>query len=550
MDSSTRNLFIIFTAVVVAVFLFRDSGSSGTPAPHVFGARNELAASNAAASAAPDEVRYEGVWESGERTSLTTAPLSRAAFLETGDALVGNGLRLFDVETRVIDGRRAYAGLWTEGTGGNIFAGPMGPVDMREEMEARRAQGFRLIDFEIFRRSNGGRQYLGVWRTGPGEELLTGPMEIDAFKARGDSLISDGFRLWDVEVENHDGRILYSGLFRSGAGLNAFIGPLSRQAFRTRRDQMVADGLELRDIERIEINGRQRFVTVWSSGDGESRLSRLRPYGQYFAFSQDQYNDGKRATDFEIRVAETKDGDGTGGTGGAEPGPSPVADLDPNPPYIELVDGQEFRIDWSVIIGGMPRIEIPADYLPDYLPLRDGEKLLPTGSACGFILYEADAAFWQIPGDPEFDDEPFNAVPDIEDEGFEFYANGVKLWGPILGCDSTQQQWGFPFPLTTHEIFNPQEVENLSLVVEWHAAPGTDDHGPRIGFTPPQDNAEPFDVDELWDDEWIEDLMEWTEEVFEAGAQQGEYCNVSSLIVKICEENPGICPVPDPQGNC
>ena len=502
-------------------------------------------------SASADEARYEAVWHSDSGASLTTAPLSLSAFVDAGASLVDNGMRLIDVETRNLNGRRVYAGLWTQGTGGNIFVGPIGPVAMRKEMESRREQGLRLHDFEIFRTPTGGRRYIGVWRPGSGAEILTGPMEFDAFVARGEDFAKDDLRLSDVEVEHVDGRTVYSGLFRTGTGSNFITGPLRRPAFRARRDQMVADGLELVDVERILIGGTPRFVGVWSSGDGDSRLSRPRSFGNFFTFAQDQFNDGKRAVDFEIWVAATPDDDdepgGDQGPGGIPP--SPIPELPPLPPYVDLVGGTIFRIDWSQTIEGMPRIEIPEDYLPDYLPEVNGQKVLPTGSVCGFLLIKAESAFWQVPGDPAFNQPPFNAVPDVQGQDPDSFLGGIDLWGPILGCEGTQQEWTFPLPLTTSGPFNPQEVENLSLVIQMEP-PSIGGNPPRIEFTPPFPDADVPSAEELWDDEWIEDLLEWAEALEEAGQLSGEYCTVSSLMVEICEENPGLCPVADAEGNC
>ena len=78
-----------------------------------------------------DELRYEAIWQNGKRTSLTTAPLALDVFRSTGQNLANNGLRLIDVETRVLNGNRVYAGLWTQGTGSNFFVGPLRPVPFR-----------------------------------------------------------------------------------------------------------------------------------------------------------------------------------------------------------------------------------------------------------------------------------------------------------------------------------------------------------------------------------------------------------------------------------
>jgi hypothetical protein len=322
-----------------------------------------------AAPALADEVKYEAVWHQGGGASLTTAPLSRTAFVEVGEGLVRQGLRLIDVETGVLNGGRIYVGLFTQGTGSNIFDGPLKLTELEAEMALRQTQGMRLLDFEIFRLGSGDPRFLGVWAPGQGEELLTEPLEFGAFAALGETLTRRGLRLIDVEVENLDRRLLYTGLFRTGTGSNFITSPLSKVEFGVKRDQMVAQGLELVDVERVEVDGEQRFVGVWSTGPGESRLSQLRDFPTFFAFTQSQFNKGKRADDVEILIKKTgpagcdpdPGGPGPGGPNPTDPGEIPDPPSPAVPSYIELVGGNIFRIDWSVIIDDMPRISIPVD---------------------------------------------------------------------------------------------------------------------------------------------------------------------------------------------
>lgn len=505
-----------------------------------------------------DEIKYEAVWHQGSGASLTTAPLSRTAFVETGEALVRQGLRLIDVETGVLNGGRIYVGLFTQGTGSNIFNGPLKLAELENEMGLRQTQGMRLADFEIFRLGDGEARFLGVWAPGQGDELLTEPLEFGDFVNLGESLTRRGLRLIDVEVENLDRGLFYSGLFRTGTGSNFITSPLSKPEFGVKRDQMVAQGLELVDVERVEVAGEQRFVGVWSTGPGESRLSQLRDFPTFFAFSQSQFNKGKRADDVEIFIKNTgpagcepDPGPGPGGPNPTDPGEIPDPPSPAIPSYIELVDGNIFRIDWSVIIDEMPRIQIPVDYLPDFLPLIDGEIVLPTEGVCGFNLINASSAFWQVLGDPEFDQPPFIALPDVQAADEFSYLDGIKLWGPIFGCEGTNQQWNFPFPLTTQGPFNPQNVEGLSLVIQLEPPTPNPDTSPRIEFIQPSPEGETVDASELWDDDWIDELLEATALLEETAALSGaEYCGISTLIAEICLEQPELCPAENPEGDC
>lgn len=485
------------------------------------------------------DVRYEAVWNSGQSTSLVTAPLSRQAFVDTGQDLAESGLRLIDVETTTRGNRRVYAGLWTQGTGSNLFEGPMGPVDLREAMQQKRAQGMRLVDFELFRSSSGGRRYLAVWRNGSGEERLTGPMQQDAFFARGERLTQQGLRLIDVEVERVNGVLLYSGLFRTGTGSNLITAPLRRQAFRQKRDEMVAQGLELVDMERIRIGGTNRFVGVWSSGPGESRISVPREFGPFFIFAQDQFNDEKHTRDFELRaavVAPEEPERPPGGGGGGGDGPD-TSGLPSNPPGVSFTDSQRLRIQFTQI-GDVPfTMELPLSWLPDYLPTReDGEPVLPD-TFCAIHVRLADSIFWQVPGDEAVVSPPFLATPSVSALGSEFFNGGVEFEGPFGACSGTQTEWVFNQPFTTGETpFEP--LPNMSLVIEGRAEISFKAAGAPEG--------ELLEAHELFEDESLEALealLEAFEELFEEGHDVASYCQTTgNFWDEFCELSPLSCP--------
>jgi len=255
-----------------------------------------------------DELHYQSFWVEGRATSLHTAALSLARFKATGQKLAETGHVLIDVETAVRDGQRRYAGLWTLGSGSTIFEGPIGAIPMREAMQRRSAQGLRLVDFETFETASGRRQYLGVWRPGTGEQVLTAPMSQQAFVARGQQFVQQGMRLRDVEVENRDGRLMYSGLFRSGAGLNLLTPPMSMAQFRDALAARRADGQELLDFETIE--GTPNVVGVFRSGDALAEITGSRDFTAQFALAQSKFNDGRRTRDFELTVIETPEAGG------------------------------------------------------------------------------------------------------------------------------------------------------------------------------------------------------------------------------------------------
>ncbi len=464
-----------------------------------------------AQSAQADKVSYRAVWHQDKNPSIHTAPLSLSAFLQTGQSLAKAGNVLIDAETAIINGRRVYAGLWTTGTGATFFTAPKSASAFREEINEKHSKGLRLVDFEVFRTNSGGRRYIGVWRNGTGKQILTGPMEKDAFFARGERLTADGLRLIDVEMERIDDTLLYHGLFRTGSGDNFITAPLRPRKFRNMRDKQVAAGRELIDMERVAGGPRGRFVGVWSSGPGKSRISNPRSFGKHFIFSQSQFNDEKHAVDFELNVIRE----------GSSPRPSQpsggdvddaMADLPNNPANVAFNDNLKLRIIWSQDNDNPFTIELPRSAIPDYLPQdENGDYVLPD-SYCGLEITRVNNIFWQIPGNDALQTPPF-LQEDVSTLETDLFLGGVNFSGPFGACTGTQTAWNFPFPFTSNASdFMVQE--NLSLVIEI-------EQGSKLRFLPsdPPD-AEHLSPDELFEnssEEKLKTLLEAFADLFEKG---------------------------------
>lgn len=463
--------------------------------------------------ATADELRYEAFWVEGEATSLHTAPLSLEAFLSSGQDLAENGFILVDAETGVRNGQRLFAGLWARGSGATIFEGPFGPIPLREAMDRRESEGLRLVDFEIFRRDNGGRLYMGVFRPGSGEQHITRPMEENVFLAAGESLTNRGLRLRDFEVEEIDGRLLYTGLFRAGAGLNVFTTPVSLGQFRASLPDRLAQGLELIDMECV--GDSQQVIGVFRSGDSLAEITSPRSFGEHFMLAGQQFNDGQRTRDFEFLPVDTPEVDDNGGS--VDPDNPPA--LPENPSHVSFTDSLTLRLQFTQIDDEPFTLELPLDALPEWLPqTEDGTPILPDDH-CGLLLIEADSIFWQIPGDAQFTEDIFNAVPSVPALGDDLFLGGVQFAGPIGGCTGTQKDWVFPSPFTTEPPFEP--IPNMSLVVQLR-------QGSEIAFikdTGP--TAKPIDVDKLFKDN-SKKLLEEQIKFWNALEKQGEnidkYC--------------------------
>ncbi len=432
-------------------------------------------------------LRYQAVWHSGTGSNIVTEPLNRSEFIQRGQELTSQGLRLIDVETAEVNGDRIYTGIWVDGSDGNIFDGPLTRREFRERREELRSQGLRLIDFEVFRAADGRRRFIGVWRSGSGEEKLTLPRNAEEFAALGDEFTAQGLRLVDVEVERNEGELQYRGLWREGTGSNFFTTPRQPSDFRALRDQMVADGLELIDVERIGEPGSQQFVGVWSSGDGESRLSTPRNFEDFTTLGGQQTADGKRTQDLEIFLTDVSSTSLDSDVPSTPPddeepddGNSGSVGLEDLPAWLELSDGDKIIVDFGTILDEQPRITLPIGALPESVFNNDGTMSIPT-NFCGLRIMEAESFTWQTITNVVIDDDPYNQSDDVQaDFGDEFYLGGIDFTGAIGQCEEANDPWQFNFPLTQNSGDSP--IPNLRLVIEVIPGAPATPGGPEIEF--------------------------------------------------------------------
>jgi len=486
-----------------------------------------------------DPLRYEAVWSKGTGSNIFTTPLSRKKFIEKGVELTNQNLRLIDVETKFIKGKRIYTGVWNPGTGSNIFEGPLGPVKFRAARKARRAQGMRLVDFEIIRKSNGSRRYIGVWQSGTGKERLTRPLEKKAFFSMGERLTANGLRLVDVEVERVNGRTLYSGLFRSGTGSNLITAPLRRPQFIAKRAEMVGKSLELVDVERIRIGGAARFVGVWSSGSGKSRLSVPRKLKKFLKFGANQTAAGFRTQDVEIvhnAHPVNPSTSSVGSTGGSGNGAT-TADLPNLPQWIQLSGSNNTRLvlDFGTIINGQPRLTLPVKFLPDFLPQNDDGAIVVPDNFCGIRVVKAGGFQWQKNG-ATITDFPYNNVENVANlPGEQDFLGGIDFTGPIGQCAKKNKPWQFFQPITQNGGDSP--VPGMKLVIEMR-------QGSRIEFLNFNIQAgKSLNARKLFSDKvfkHLKSIAKTAEDLLENAGANG-YCAIDEYVKQVCKESPSQC---------
>lgn len=423
-----------------------------------------LAAAGAACigcfAASAQDVEFQGIWHQEDGISRHTGFLPLDDFIEAGEQLVTDGLRLTDVETVRIQGARRYTGLFTEGSGGNFIDVVTGRSALQARMRVRAEQGLRVTDVELFGPASD-RTFVIVTRPGAGGQRITRPLRFVDFLEQKELFRTLGLRLADLEVRRLGGRLRYVGLFRSDQPPAVITGARSRAQLTQLRDRMVSRGWELFDVERQQnAAGDDIYFGVWRRGDGASRLSLFRPLLDQLAFANDQQQSGRREVDFELkRNSNPSDPN-------PDPGPDPEPDPDPTPipDYLTVSSGfgqDTLRVEFT----GQPdipfTIEFPFSWLPDEAVNNEGEIVLPA-QWCRLTVRLADRAFWQVPGDPAVETPFFNALPEVPEE---FHLGGLSFGGPFGTCEGTQTPWVFDLPLTSEQLpFEP--LPNMSLVIQ------------------------------------------------------------------------------------
>lgn len=423
--------------------------------------RNSLTAVGVAAAimampATADTLRFHSLWQDGDRRAVHTGLLSQSEFDSRAQAFLADGLRLIDIETEVVNGARGFMGLWAEGSGGNFYYVGGGLTALRSEMEVMRRARLRLVDFEVFR-DGANLRYVGVFGPGRGRERIVRPLPIAQFLERKELMRTLGLQLRDVEPVVVGGRWRFAALYASEAPPAVFTGFRPRPRFTELRDRMVSDGWELFDFERVpNAEGDDVYVGLWREGDGPSGISRFRSAARHLFFTSQQLASGATPTDAEVKVVRS-------GEGTTPPPPDDPPDLPQNPPWITIAgtNSQRMVVNFDTPPDHPPEIEVPARWLPSWLPQQDGRVLFPDAH-CGFNIRNADRIVWQIPGDDDFDNGVFRSgdVTSTND-----LLGGITFSGPIGACADANPGWIFRPPFTAQEqVVSP--LPGMRLIIE------------------------------------------------------------------------------------
>ncbi len=195
-----------------------------------------------------DEPHYSGVWQEGTGTYGLWVNSSWDSFAAKADEWAGQGLRLVDLHVMRVGNENRYSGVWQEGTGGYGLWIDASWESFSAKWEEWAAQGLRLIDIDV-QHVGGETRYSGVWLAGTGGYGLWVNSTWDSFRAKWEEWAGQGLRLVDISIHQEAGEDRFSGAFLPGSDGYFLWANVPWESLRARWDQFGAQGLSLVDYE-------------------------------------------------------------------------------------------------------------------------------------------------------------------------------------------------------------------------------------------------------------------------------------------------------------
>jgi hypothetical protein len=247
-----------------------------------------------------DPYKYIGVFREGSGGHYLWVGSTWDNFLQKGEQLAKNGLRLVDAERTVHGGKVHYSGVWVAGSGSNFIDAGKNWDDFKKVWEDHSDNNNRLVDLETYQQ-DGERKYLGVFRGGSYGHYLWAGDDWNGFEQKWEDLSKDGLRLIDFETYKSGGERKYSGVFRSGNDGHALWSGVSWKGFVDKWKEYSDEDLRLIDIESYkDPNGKRLFSGVYSQGDDGHALWYAGDLENFVSKWRQLSDDGLRLVDLEV----------------------------------------------------------------------------------------------------------------------------------------------------------------------------------------------------------------------------------------------------------
>lgn len=127
------------------------------------------------------------------------------------------GLRVIDFETRMEGGERIWSALFRPGSGNQVFFPEIDANTLTNLVDGN-ATGLQLSDFEWLEPLNGQPRFAAVFREGTGSQRFFAAQDPEDFHTTYHTEDNHKRHLKDVEIWFHEGQVKYTSLFSAGSG--------------------------------------------------------------------------------------------------------------------------------------------------------------------------------------------------------------------------------------------------------------------------------------------------------------------------------------------
>jgi ELWxxDGT repeat protein len=192
-------------------------------------------------------VTFDSLFKTSDDSSYDlSVTTDRAAFDAQVSSLGAQGIKLIHFETVMEGELQWYVGVWL-GVGSSALVTDVSLDQLRAERSARNAAGMRLVDIETYE-VGGRRLYAGVFNEGNGPDDLQVGLTWDPFAAAFEQ--NSALHLVDVETWEENGQRLYAGVWNgANAGSERLVGGQDWAAFSTENASFEQKGKKLADLD-------------------------------------------------------------------------------------------------------------------------------------------------------------------------------------------------------------------------------------------------------------------------------------------------------------
>ena len=191
-----------------------------------------------------------------------------------------------------------YVGVWSSGSGNNLIVKFDKWSEFIADGNQKAQRGLRLADFEYFKTGNT-NNYVGVWSSGSGTNLIVKFDNWSEFIADGNQKAQQGLRLTDFEYFKTGNTNNYVGVWSSGSGANLIVKFDNWSKFIADGNQKAQQGLRLTNFEYFKTGSTNNYVGVWSSGSGTNLIVKFGKWSDFIADGNQKAQQGLRLADFE-----------------------------------------------------------------------------------------------------------------------------------------------------------------------------------------------------------------------------------------------------------